>query len=191
VRASPVARPGRPEVGQHRQHRKEPRQEVAAGADPGHGLRAEGVEREEEGREARAQAIRRPVGNRRPRPTPGEQPEREDVDGDGRRRVEDEARQVVAGRGHAPEQVVDAPGHPRHRLVEPGEGRRPHPAELGRAESPVVQVRLELVDVVPGQEAVVEGGQERDEGRDGDDRGREGAEPGAGRRPHGPGAIGS
>ena len=81
--------------------------------------------------------------------------------------VQDEARQMVAEGVHAPEQVVQAQGHPGQRdPVTHVKRGGPHPAELGPAEAAIVRVVEEIVRVVPVHELVLQRGQERREGDD-------------------------
>src|SRR2546428_9097695 len=64
---------------------------------------------------------------------------------------------------HAPEQVVQAEGHPRQRNVV-ALVRGPHPAEVGPGESPIVRVLEEISLIVPVHKLVLQRGQERSEG---------------------------
>src|SRR5437899_10695010 len=75
---------------------------------------------------------------------------------------------------HAPEQVVQAEGHPGQGSVVTYVGRGPHPAEVGPTEAAVLRVLDEIVIVVPVHELVVERGQE---GNDGDESNQDGEKP--------------
>ena len=63
--------------------------------------------------------------------------EEDEVEGESNEGMEKEAGEMVAGRVHAPDQIVEAEGHPRERYeaaqVDGGE----HPSELGQAEATV------------------------------------------------------
>src|SRR5207244_5607263 len=64
---------------------------------------------------------------------------------------------------HAPQQVVQAEGHPRQRNVV-AQVRGPHPAELRPAEPPIVRVVEEILIIVPVHKLVLERWQEGGEG---------------------------
>ena len=131
------------------------------------------MEREEEracGRgEAEAWAVRPPRATE----------EHHDEDGEERRvrGVEEHARQVIAGRVHAPEGVVDGEGDPREGLVVPAVDRREHPAEMRRREAAVARISGQVHVVVPGDEAVAESGHETGEREREDDGGQKAGEP--------------
>src|SRR3989441_5065989 len=83
---------------------------------------------------------------------------------------------------HAPEQVVQAEGHPGQGSVVTYVRRGPHPAEVGPTEAAVLRVLDEIVIVVPVHKLVVECGQERNDGDESDQDGEKPEDPSASRR---------
>src|SRR2546426_3152821 len=77
---------------------------------------------------------------------------------------------------HAPQQVVQAEGHPRERnVVAPV--RRPHPAEVAPGEPPIVRFAEKILVIVPVDDLVLEGRQERGEGDESNERGDKPVDP--------------
>src|SRR2546427_5220378 len=88
---------------------------------------------------------------------------------------------MIPERIHAPQQVVQAEGHPRERnVVAPV--RRPHPAEVAPGEPPIVRVVEEILVIVPVDELVLERRQERGEGDESNERGDKPVDPPPGQR---------
>src|SRR5712691_794056 len=75
---------------------------------------------------------------------------------------------MIAARLHAPEQVVEAEGHPGQWDVVAHVKRGPHPMQLWPAKPAIVRVVEEVLVVVPVHELVLERGQERREGDESD-----------------------
>ncbi len=69
---------------------------------------------------------------------------------------------------HAPEQVVQAEGHPGQGSVVAHVKRGPHPAEVCPGEPPIVKVVKEIPAIVPIHKLVVQRGQERGDGEESD-----------------------
>jgi hypothetical protein len=63
--------------------------------------------------------------------------EEDEVEGESDEGVEEEAGEMVAGRVHAPDQIVEAEGHPRERYEAAQIHRGEHPSEVGQAEATV------------------------------------------------------
>src|SRR5207253_3982075 len=80
--------------------------------------------------------------------------------------VQEEARQMIPDGIQAPEQVVQAEGHPRQRNVM-APVRGPHPAEVGPAKPPIVRVLEEIFVIVPAHKLVLQRWQEGSEGEKG------------------------
>ncbi len=165
------ARPDAPEIGEHRGDRQEPAEHVAPPAHPRHRLRAQRVHAPDERGEERAAGDGR--GGRHAFERGGDELAREEHEQPRRHRVEQQAREVVAGRRQTPEHVVHAPRDPGHRAPVPEPRRGEHPPEMARAEPAVVGVLEEAHLVVPVHEAGGERGEERVEahhhGGDGDE----------------------
>ncbi len=188
VPASPPPAAPRPasdgvDVREGRGHGEETGQDVAAGADPDHGLGAEGVDREDERRHhGRRPGARGARGLARAGLL--EESRREPVDEDRRGRVTQEAGQVVAERLDAPERVVEGPAEPGDGLVEPVVGGRPHPPQLGGPDAVELRVVADLLEIVVRQELAPEAAGEDRERRDRDQRGGGERAPGGSRRGH-------
>ena len=63
--------------------------------------------------------------------------------------MEEQAREVIAGRIHSPEVVVEPEGHPGERHVVTHVERRPHPRSWSEAEPAKVRILDEVLFVVP------------------------------------------
>ena len=141
------------EVRQHRREVEERRQHVAPLRSPGHRLHAQRMDGEEQ-RPHRGRARGR--GDDRA----AQQRQHDVVEEHGVHRVQQQAGEVVAGRVHAPQGVVEPERHPAEGLVmSPVDGRE-HPAELAPGQAPIARVVGEVEVVVPEHEVVAQGGQE-------------------------------
>src|SRR5438445_584238 len=94
--------------------------------------------------------------------------------------VQEKIGQMIPHGIHAPEQVVQAEGHPGQRNVV-AQVRRPHPAEVGPPEPSIVRVVEEIVLIVPVHKLVLERWQEGGEGEKGNQQWRKPADPSLGR----------
>ena len=141
-------------IRQERQQEEEPGEDVATFGHPCDGLGAERVERKEERRGDRTGASRT-VRERRGFP---EQMKRQEVEDHGIRRVDDEARQVVAHGVHVPQDIIQAEGEPRERDVVAHEEGGEEVLELRRPEPTVVLVQGQIDLIIPLDELVPEGG---------------------------------
>ena len=103
-----------------------------------------------------------------------EKPASHEIEDDGVHRVNEHVAQVVAPRIHSTERVVEPERHPGERDVVPHQGLRPHPPELGPAQSPETLIAEEVDIVIPVEELAVERGQEADE-HSGEDEHRDNA----------------
>ena len=63
--------------------------------------------------------------------------EKNEVEDESDEGVQQEAGEMIAGRIHAPDQVVEAEGHPGERYETAQIDRGEHPPELGKAESTI------------------------------------------------------
>ena len=66
-----------------------------------------------------------------------QQTEKDEVEDESGKGVQEEAGEMVAGRVHAPDQIVEAEGHPRERYEAAQIHRGEHPSEVGQAEATV------------------------------------------------------
>ena len=160
----PAARVDHLEVRQEGQEEEEPREHVAPLGRPRDRLRPQRMKREEERRGDRRQAQRGPAECRRLL----ENAERHEVEDRGIRAVDEEARQMVARRVHAPEDVVEAEREPRQRDVMAHQDGREEVPELRLPETAVLQVVGEVDLVVPLDEFVEQCRKEDDEGDQGE-----------------------
>ncbi len=175
-RARQPAAPARPvradrlQVGEDRQQEPEPGEHVAPLGRPRDRLHPQRMDREEQ------------RGGERPEPEhalararrDAQQPQGHEVEGDRGGGVEQDVRQVIAERVHAPEPIVDPEGDPGDRDPVARERGGEHPAQVLPAEPPEIRVVDEIHGVVPVHELVPEG---RPEHRDRDQRAGERAEP--------------
>src|SRR3954466_606458 len=76
---------------------------------------------------------------------------------------------MITGRLHAPEEIIDAEGHPAERLIMTHIKCREHPFELRPAEPAIGQVFRHCGVIVPIDEIVPERGQKDRSGRDYDE----------------------
>jgi hypothetical protein len=116
------------------------------------------------------------------RPSPAQDSERHEVEDHGIGGVQEQAGQVIAAGLQAPEQVVQAEGHPGQGEVVAHVKRGPHPAELGPAEPTILGVVEEILVVVPVHELVVQRRQERGEGDQSDQQRDKPGDPSLGGR---------
>ena len=117
-----------------------------------------------------------------------EQAQRDEIENRGVEGEDHEAGQMVAGRVHSPDDVVEAEREPGERDPMAHQHRAEHPPDLRPCEAPIVLVLDQIHVVVPRHESVPERGQEdqeRDQGKrqrddpgakDNAERGRERAE---------------
>ena len=151
-----------PQVHQDRHQVEESREHIAPFGDPRHGFHAQGMDRKHEGGEPGGHSKRvtafRGTGQSPCQDATDDEEEDHRVGG-----VQEEARQMIPDGIHAPEQVVQAEGHPRQRNVV-ALVRGPHPAEVGPGEAPIVRVVEEIVIIIKVHKLVLEGGQERSAG---------------------------
>src|SRR2546430_9544948 len=143
---------------------EEPREHIAPFGGPGDGFHAQGMDREHEGGHPGSNSERvtafRGAGQSPCQEPPDDEEEDHRIGG-----VQEEARQMIPDGIHAPEQVVQAEGHPRQRNVM-AQVRGPHPAELGPAKPPIVRVLEEIFVIVPAHKLVLQRWQEGSEGRE-------------------------
>ena len=171
---SPSPVPSR-HIAEHRQDEQKAGQHDIPGAEPGDRLGAQWMEREGEGGHRRADLDRgrlrlAPIGSERV----DEQAPSQRVHRDRRGDVEQEIRQVVAGRVEIPERAVERVGHPRDRHVLAQDALAPRSPQASPPRAPVVGVLEEHARVVPVHEAVPHHGQKRHEGRGSHERGQQG-----------------
>ena len=94
------------------------------------------------------------------------------------RRMEQHVRQVIAGRPHAPQDIIEAKRQPGERNPLPRADRRgEHPPKLRRAQPPIVDVLQEVDVVVPVHEAVLQRRQEGSKGNEGYKQGDQPVDP--------------
>ena len=106
-----------------------------------------------------------------------EEPARERVKGHSGRRVEEQAREVVATRVHPPEHVVETEGEPGERDPVAHVNRGRHPPELRGAQSAVRGIVEKIDRVVPVDKPVLENRKEGEEGQRRDAGAPRGAQP--------------
>jgi len=144
------------------EHEEEPGHHVAALGDPGHRLDAQRMHGKQERRRGCSQ--RDIAGGRARGEGPGEEAAGHGIEAERGGRVEEEAREVIAGGIHAPHEIVGAQGEPgQGNVVTHVEGRE-HPLELGEPQAAIGRVVEKIDGIVPVDEAVLEHTEERGAG---------------------------
>src|SRR3989475_1300973 len=122
------------------------------------------MDREDEGGKPGRQS-ERVTAFRRTGQSPCQEPTDDEEEDHRIRGVQEEIGQMIPDGIHAPEQVVQAEGHPGQRNVV-AQVRGPHPAEVSPPEPPIVRVVEEIFSIVPAHKLVLQRGQEGSEGRE-------------------------
>ena len=159
------------DVAKERQDVEESREHVAALGGGRDGFDTQRMDGEEQGGHGGAPA--EGGGRGGGRQGEAEEAQRQEVEGQGGGGVEEEAREVIAGGCHAPEEIVEAEGEPGQGDVVAGVEGGEHPTELGPPEAAVVGIVEEVERVVPRRESVAECRQKSDECDERDEDGRE------------------
>src|SRR5206468_8317588 len=142
------------DVAEEGQDVEEPGEHVAPRGGGRDGLDAQGMDGEEEGGHGGAPAEGDGGGGGRQGGV--EEVEGEEVEGQRGGGVEEEAREVIAGGIHAPEEIVEAEGEPGQGDVVAGVEGGEHPAELGPAQAAIVGIVEEVERIVPRRESIAE-----------------------------------
>ncbi len=135
---------------------------------------------EEERSHGRSQ---RDIGGGRARgQCPGEESAGHGIEAERGGGVEEQAREVIALRVHAPHDIVGAEGEPGQRNVVTHVESREHPRELGDSQAAIARIIQEIDGVVPVDEAILQYTEERSE-REHYDQAAQGHPEGAGAGP--------
>src|SRR3989441_1100062 len=129
------------------------------------------MDREHEGGKPGRQS-ERVTAFRRTGQSPCQEPTDDEEEDHRIRGVQEEIGQMIPDGIHAPEQVVQAEGHPGQRNIVAQVGG-PHPAEVGPPKPPVVMVVEEISLIVPVHKLVLEHWQEGGEGDESNQRSEE------------------
>ena len=170
----------RPEVHQDRHEVEKSGEHIAPLGGPHYGFDALGMDGEHEGGKPcgsseRATAVSKTGQSQR------QDLQDDDVEDHRVRGVQEEAGQMIPEGIHAPEHVVQAEGHPGQGRVVAHVERRPHPAEVGSSEPPILRVVYEILAIVPVHKLILQRWPEGSESDESDEHGHMPLDPARGR----------
>src|SRR3989442_6731376 len=121
---------------------------------------------EEKRREVRAELQRREIPLHASGGRAAEEAPCDEIEDSGVRGVQQNVREMVAGRIHSPEEIIETQRHPGNGNVVAEEEGRPHPSQVSPAQSSEVRIRGEIHQVIPVHEFILQGRREDEDGRD-------------------------